>query len=384
MKHMDFTKVRLGILGGGQLGKMLVSAASQWQIKTYILDPNLDGPASEICSRFVLGDFTDYESVYDFGQRVDMLTIEIENVNVEALEDLQKEGKMVYPDPKVIKIIQDKGLQKQFFKEHGIPTTGFEIFKNKKEVLEAVRSGRLKSPFVQKLRTSGYDGRGVLVFDSNSNTSELLEDECIVEDFSDLKKEIAVIVARNKQGEMVHFTPVEMQFNPEANLVEYLLSPAEISEEISSRAIELARKTTDAFDLVGVMAVEMFLDKNDQILVNEVAPRPHNSGHHTIENCYTSQYEQMIRALYNFPFGSTKMIIPAVMVNILGEAGNKGPAKYHGLDEVLAMEGVNVYIYGKPNTRPFRKMGHITVIDEDPKAAIAKARQIKNLLKVIS
>ena len=384
MKLFDIRKHKLGILGGGQLGKMLIHKASQWDVKTHVLDPNVDGPASQICTRFSLGDFTDHNFVYDFGKNVDLITIEIENVDVDALMELKKQGKAIYPDPESIKNIKDKGLQKQIFIYNNIPTAPYKSYNNKQKVMDALRSGEIQPPFVQKLRTTGYDGKGVYVFTNEGNTSEILEGACIIEEYTEIEKELAVIVARNTHGEVTHYDPVEMVFKPEANLVEFLVSPANISPQIAEDAVKLAEKTMEAFNIVGLLAVELFLTKDGKILVNEIAPRPHNSGHHTIESSYTSQYEQHLRAIFGLPLGSTRMKTAAVMINLLGEPGYKGPAKYEGLEEIMKIEGVNIHIYGKSNTRPHRKMGHITIVDQSVEKAMEKAKQVKELIKVIS
>ncbi len=375
---------KIGILGGGQLGKMLCLSANNWSLYTSVLDPSRDCPASGVCSRFVLGDFRSYQDVYSFGKEVDILTIEIEHVNVEALLDLEREGVIIVPAPEVLAIIKDKKRQKQFYKDNGIPTPEFIAFDTKEEILKAIREKRVSIPFVQKARFHGYDGRGVKVVKYKKDLEELLDVPCIVEDLVNIKKEISVIVVRSFSGECRCFPPVEMVFSSDANLVEYLISPAELSSSCEREAKRIAIKTVQSFNLYGILAVEMFVDNEGNIFVNESAPRPHNSGHHTIESCVTSQYEQHLRTLLNLPIGDTRLVTPSVMVNILGEPGYEGEAKYLGLEDCLKIDGVKVHIYGKKITKPFRKMGHVTIIDESIKSALFKAGIVKDKLKVIA
>ncbi len=375
---------KLGILGGGQLGKMLIQAANPLAIPIHILDPNPNCPASMWTSNLTVGDFRDYDAVYQFGQTVDVLTIEIEQVNIEALLQLQKEGKTVHPNPAKVQIIQDKGLQKDFFKKHQIATSDYQVFPNKKAVLAAIEANELQLPFVQKLRQFGYDGRGVQVIRTEADLDDLFEEPSLVEDLVDIDKELSVVVTKGKSGEIVCFDAVEMEFNPKANLVEFLFAPANISTAIATKAQELAIEVSKAFDIQGLLAVELFLTKGGEVLVNEVAPRPHNSGHHSIEACYTSQYQQHLRSILDLPLGNTALKMPAVMVNVLGEPNHTGKAKYNGLTECLEMKGVYVHLYGKEITKPFRKMGHITILDPDLEMAKKKARKVLELLKVVS
>lgn len=380
---MTFPK--LGILGGGQLGKMLCQAASCWELPIYALDKSLDFPVGSYCKGFQEGDFKSYEDVLSFGRQMDVITIEIEHVNTEALKQLQQEEKIVHPDPSALEIIKDKGLQKQFYKKHKIPTSPFRLFSGKEAVLEAVQRGTIKIPFVQKTRTAGYDGKGVAVIQSSTDLeTKLLEGTCLIEEMVDMDKEIAVIVARNEKGEIRAFDPVEMEFNPIANLVEFLVCPSSISKEQAATCTNLAKDVIKAFNISGLLAVELFLDKEGTILVNEVAPRPHNSGHHTIDSAVTSQYEQHLRGILNLPLGDTSMISPAVMVNLLGAEGYKGPVYYEGLEECLAIEGVKIHIYGKKETKPFRKMGHATVIAKTVEAAREKAKLVQKTLTIKS
>ncbi len=384
MKNYFSTGFKIGILGGGQLGKMLIQAASAWDIDIYVLDPTDDCPASKLATKFVKGDFKDYESVYNFGKLVDLITIEIEHVNTDALLKLKEEGKTICPDPQTLKIIQDKGKQKNFFKDNNLKSANYKIYEDHEAILSDIEEGKLNLPFVQKVCRFGYDGRGVQLVNSKKDLDNLLEGQSIVEDLVDIGKELSVIVCRNKFGEIKTYDPFEMEFNKNANLVEYLISPARVDADSRQIAIDLAEKTIKAFELVGVLAVEMFLDKDHNILINEVAPRPHNSGHHTIETALTSQYEQHIRAIMGLPLGSTDLMINSVMVNILGEDGFSGNVVYEGLDKCIKLDGVKVHIYGKKQTKPFRKMGHVTIIDKNIDNALKKADIVKHTLRAVS
>jgi 5-(carboxyamino)imidazole ribonucleotide synthase len=363
---------------------MLALAASQWDIKTYILDSDAHCPASTVCTQLVQGDYTDFQTVYEFGRLVDMVTFEIENVNVEALQKLKSEGRCICPDPDVLAMIQDKGRQKQFFHRQAIPTPAFTLYEDREQILRAVNDGRRTIPFVQKARTAGYDGRGVIVVRSRDDLSKLLNVASVVEDAIDVEKELSVIVARNRRGQTVCFAPVEMLFNVDANLVEMLISPAQVDGDLQRKITELARRIVTACDLHGVLAVELFLDRAGELWVNEISPRPHNSGHHTIESAVTSQYEQHLRAIFNLPLGSTDLKRPAVMINLLGARGHEGPVRYEGLTESMGLPGVNIHIYGKRMTRPFRKMGHVTIVAPTIEQAKQYATRVKQILKVQS
>jgi 5-(carboxyamino)imidazole ribonucleotide synthase len=384
MDKLVTSHFKLGILGGGQLGRMLCLAASNWDIGTYVLDPSPDAPCASVCTRFVQGDFNDYDTVYRFGQMVDMVTIEIEHVNTAALLQLQADGVRVHPDPRALQVIRDKGEQKRFFLAHDLATSGFQLFPDREAIGDALARGALRAPFVQKLRTGGYDGRGVLMVRSQTDRGELLEGPALVEEPVAIAKEIAVIAANNGRGDVRCFAPVEMVFHPSANLVEYLISPAQIDPQQARAATDLALRTIQAFAIQGVLAVEMFLDETGRLLINEVAPRPHNSGHHTIEGAFTSQYEQHLRGIFGLPLGSTRIKLPAVMVNLLGTEGYTGNVRYEGLGECMAMDGVKLHIYGKRKTRPFRKMGHATILDHDVEEAKRKARRIHETLRIIA
>lgn len=380
MKKTFYGNLKVGILGGGQLGRMWIQNALNYNVTCSVIDPDANAPCKNICDQFTVGDITDFDTVYNFGQTVDLITIEIEKVNVEALEKLESEGKLVYPQPSIIKMIRDKGVQKQWMKDHGIPTSDFQLIENK-EALEKLVWGL---PYVQKLRKDGYDGKGVQIIREKKDFDDAFTALSLVERLVDFEKEIAVIVARNADGETKTFPLVEMDFHPTANLVEFLVSPASVSEYTAMKAENLAVKIADELELVGLLAVEMFLTKSGDILVNEMAPRPHNSGHQTIEGNISSQFEQHLRAIFNQPLGDTDAKYHSVMINILGEEGHTGDAVYEGMEEVLNLSGVYVHLYGKKITKPFRKMGHVTVVDESREAAISKARLVKEVLRVIT
>ncbi|MDQ3046790.1 MAG: 5-(carboxyamino)imidazole ribonucleotide synthase [Bacteroidota bacterium] len=380
INQTPLSEIKLGILGGGQLGKMLIASASKWGMNTFVLDPSEECPAAAVCNTFIKGDFKNYDDVYSFGKLVDILTIEIENVNTDALIQLAKEGKQIYPEPGKLEIIKDKGLQKKFYAKHAFPSPAYTLYSDRTSIISAIENGIQKFPFVQKLCRAGYDGKGVSVIRGNDDLIHLLDGESIVEKLIDFQKEISVIVAKSTLGEIRTYQPVEMVFNPIANLVEYLICPAPIAPEIATEACELAKSVISAFDITGILAVEMFLDKNNKLYINEVAPRPHNSGHQTIEAAYTSQYEQQLRAILGLPLGSTKLISPSIMLNLLGGQGFSGVPVYEGLQECLKIEGANIYLYGKNETRPFRKMGHVTIIDNDIKNLENKAKIIQQTL----
>ncbi len=372
--------LKLGILGGGQLGRMLIQQAINYNVTVKVLDPDRNAPCKKLCDEFVVGQLSDYDTVYNFGKQTDLLTIEIEKVNVDALAQLEKEGVLVYPQSRIIRLIQDKGLQKQFFKENDIPTAAFKIISSPEEFKES----HFHFPYIQKLRKDGYDGRGVYKILDETFLENAFTEPSLIEELIDFEKEIAVIVARNIEGEIKAFPMVEMEFNPEANLIEYLISPSLLSFEIQQKAQQIAVDIAEKLSIVGLLAVEMFLDKQGNILVNELAPRPHNSGHQTIEGNVVSQFEQHLRAIFDLPLGDTSGLHHAVMVNILGEAGHEGPAVYKCLEDIVKLHGVYVHLYGKALTKPMRKMGHVTVVDADREKAIEKARYVQKTLKVVS
>ena len=378
------SKHKLGILGGGQLGKMMLYNTRKFDINTSVLDPNNEAPSRLACNHFVQGDLMDFETVFNFGKKVDTLTIEIENVNVEALKALEKEGVKVYPDSNTLATIQNKAEQKRFYIKHQLPTAAFKAYNNKSTLEKAVSENVQSLPFVWKSARFGYDGNGVKIIRKHSDLDQLPNGECIAEDLISFKNELAVIVARNPKGEIKSYPVVEMEFHPEANQVEYVLCPARIPESVAKKATDVALKTAAAFQHVGLLAVEMFLTQNDNILINEVAPRPHNSGHQTIEASQTSQFEQHLRAILNLPLGSTKNKACGVMVNLVGAEGHQGAVVYKNIEAIMALEGVTPHIYGKKMTRPFRKMGHVTIVNSSIEKARKIAQKVKESINVIS
>ncbi|MHA7059643.1 5-(carboxyamino)imidazole ribonucleotide synthase [Aquimarina sp. M1] len=375
---------KLGILGGGQLGKMMLYETRKYDICTYVLDPNPDAPCRIACDHFQQGDLMDYDTVYNFGKKVDVLTFEIESVNVKALARLEREGKKVYPDSKTLEKIQNKGRQKLFYKEQGIPTADFFQFSNKAHLAEGITNGKVKLPFVWKSTQGGYDGKGVSIIRTGADIAKLPDTECIAEKLVDFENELAVIVVRNPKNEIKTYPVVEMEFHPEANQVEYVICPARIEDKIAERAREIAEKVSKAFMHVGILAVEMFQTKDCEILVNEVAPRPHNSGHYSIEASYTNQFEQHIRAILDLPLGATDSKVAGIMVNLVGAEGHTGNVVYENIEAIMKLKGVTPHIYGKKQTRPFRKMGHVTIVDEDISEARKIAEKVKKTIKVIS
>jgi 5-(carboxyamino)imidazole ribonucleotide synthase len=371
---------KLGVLGGGQLGRMLQQEAINLDIKLSCLDPSENAPCAHLVPEFVKGDFKDTQTVYNFGKDKDLITVEIEHVSVEALKKLQKEGVKVYPQPELLEIVQDKGLQKEFYRSNHIPTADFRLISSKKELAEHVDF----LPFAQKLRKGGYDGKGVQIIRTEADFEKAFDAPSVLEKFVDFEKELAVIAARNTHGETAEFPAAELEFNPEANLVELLFAPAEISEQVERRAREVAQHTINAFGFVGILAVELFVTKTGEVLVNEVAPRPHNSGHHTIEANVTSQYGQHLRCILGLPLGSSELRTPAAMVNLLGEQGFTGSVHYEGLEEALREAGVYIHLYGKADTKPFRKMGHVTITAQTSEEARRLAHHVKKTIKVKS
>jgi len=375
-----YSDLRLGILGGGQLGRMLIQETINYNVDVYVLDPDKNAPCKNLCEHFEIGELNDFDTVYKFGKKVDMITIEIEKVNVDALEKLEEEGITVYPQARVIRLIQDKGLQKQFFKENGIPTAPFQFISDKAGLQQA----DIPFPYIQKQRKDGYDGRGVIKIADTSDFEQAFDEPSIVEQWIDFEKEIAVIVARNERGDIKTFPLVEMEFNQQVNLVEFLISPSTLPFEVQQRAENLARKIAEDLKITGILAVEMFLTKDGEILINELAPRPHNSGHQSIEGNVISQFAQHLRAIFNLPLGNTETKTNAVMINLLGEPEYNGLAVYQGIEDTLKYEGVYIHLYGKKFTKPFRKMGHVTILNENRETAIEIARSIQKTLKVIA
>lgn len=370
--------IRLGILKGGQLGRMLMQACMNYDLQGYVMDIDPDSPCSHFAKEFVSGDAKSFEDVYAFGKKVDVLTLEVEDVNVDALETLENEGLNIFPQPKIIRLIQDKGLQKMFYKEHDFPTADFVLL----EKDSVVDNYAHFLPAVQKLRRAGYDGKGVHSLDSKESFDRAFKEPSILEKKIHFEKEIAVIVARNHDGECAVYPPFELVSDPRKNLLDMLIAPADMSGECQKKAQNLAKEIIKKLGLIGILAVEMFVTDKDKILVNEISPRPHNSGHHTIEANMTSQFEQHLRAIMNLPLGSTHMRSPSVMINILGEPGYKGPPIYDGIEEVLAVPGIFVHLYGKTQTQPFRKMGHVTILEENISRAKEKALWVKEKIRV--
>jgi 5-(carboxyamino)imidazole ribonucleotide synthase len=373
-------QLHIGILGGGQLGRMILQNAINLNLNISVLDPDKNAPCRHLVKKFTCGNLTDYETVYDFGKDKDLITIEIENVNIEALKELEKEGKKVFPQPHIIELIQDKGLQKMFYQRNNIPSADFFLVEKKEQITKYADY----FPFFQKLRKGGYDGKGVTKLVNQHHLEKAFNEPSVLERLVDFDKELSVIVTRNENGEVKCFPVVECEFNPEANLVEFLFSPANIKKSVEKEALKLATEIAEKLGIVGILAVEFFLTKDGKVLVNEIAPRPHNSGHHTIEANVTSQFEQHLRAILNLPLGDTAIIKAGVMVNLLGDFGYEGTAIYQGIEDVLKFSGVYIHLYGKEKTKPFRKMGHATIVDDDILKAKQKAKLVKHTLKIIA
>lgn len=382
--HFFSSSFKLGILGGGQLGKMLLYETQKWDIYTKVMDASAEAPCKTSCNAFVVGDVLDFDAVYHFGKGVDVLTLEIEHVNVDALEQLEQEGVTVYPSSKTLRIIQNKGTQKLFYRDNDIPTADFSRFAYTSQIADSITNGGVRLPLVWKSTQLGYDGRGVKVIRKAEDVKDLPNVECIVEEQIDFKKELAVIVARNTKGEVTTYPVVEMEFHPEANQVEYVLCPARIEDSVAEKAVEVALQVSERLQHVGLLAVELFQTHTDHILVNEVAPRPHNSGHYSIEASYTNQFEQHLRAILGLPLGNTQSKASAVMVNLVGAEGHTGPVVYEHIAAVLQLQGVTPHLYGKKHTRPFRKMGHVTIVDAAMNKAREVAQQVKETINVTS
>jgi 5-(carboxyamino)imidazole ribonucleotide synthase len=368
----------LGIIGGGQLGKMLCQVTSRLSINTNILDPSDDSPCKNLCSSFSVGNLMDFKSVYDFGKQCDLVTYEIEHINVDALEKLENEGIKVYPSSSTLRIIQDKNLQKEFFIKNNIPTANFSYHRS----LSNIDVNDLEFPCVWKKTKFGYDGYGVKILKSEKDLDDLPECEFIIEKMIPFEKELATTIARNDRGEIEIFPIVEMMFNEISNQVEFVVCPAQIDEILIEKAKQVALSVSNSFKQIGLLAVEMFLTKSGEILVNEVAPRPHNSAHYSIENCINSQFDQHINSILNLPLGCSKSNVYAIMANLVGSKGFSGDVVYEGIEKALKYDNVKIHIYGKKKTKPNRKMGHITVIDNDLKEGLSKAKKIKELIKI--
>jgi 5-(carboxyamino)imidazole ribonucleotide synthase len=380
MKQWNGNNFRLGMLGGGQLGRMFIQEALNYDVHVHCMDPDPNAPCKTIASSFTVGSLTDYDQVMAFGKDKQVVTVEIENVNVEALQELENQGIAVFPQPRVLAIVQDKGLQKQFYKEQQIPTADFSLVESREELLKLAP----ELPFVLKLRKGGYDGKGVQIIRTQEDLNTAFDGPCVVEKIVPFSKELSVIVARNQAGQTAVYPTVECEFSPTANLVEFLFSPADVSAEIEQNATKLALQVIDSLKMVGLLAVELFLTADGQLLVNEIAPRPHNSGHHTIECALTSQFEQHMRSVLNAPLGNTDLVSPGVMINLLGAPDYEGEAVYDGLQEVMQLKGVKVHLYGKQTTKPFRKMGHVTIFGDTLDIVKAKGRQVSETLRVIA
>ena len=378
------THKTLGILGGGQLGKMLLYTTRKWDIKTSVLDPSEEAPCKIACDYFEVGDFKDYDTVYQFGKKVDVLTFEIEHVNLEALKQLEKEGVHVYPSAATLEVIQNKSTQKDFYKNNNIPTAPHQNFDDVYQLKEAIKNKELNLPFVWKSALLGYDGNGVSIIKNTEQLESLPNVACLAELLVPFTHELGVIVCRNPSGEVVAYPTVEMEFHPEANQVEYVLCPSRLDKTITNKAQKVALQVSRSFEHVGLLAVELFLTKTDDILVNEVAPRPHNSGHVTIETAYTDQFEQHIRAILDLPLGNPENKVSGVMVNLVGAENHSGAVHYENMNTILDMPGVIPHIYGKKDTRPFRKMGHVTIVNENLNEARKIAEVVKKTIQVIS
>ncbi len=380
MFEKSIQELSIGILGGGQLGRMLIQNAINYNLNISVLDPDKNAPCKYLVKNFTNGSLTDFDTVYKFGKDKDLITIEIENVNIEALKKLEKEGKKVYPQPHIVEMIQDKGLQKMFYQRNNIPSPDFFLTETKEQIAKYADF----FPFFQKLRKGGYDGKGVVKLVSPHHLDKAFTEPSVLERLVDFDKELSVVVARNANGEIKCFPVVECEFNSQANLVEFLFSPANIKKSVEKEAIAIATQIIEKLDMVGLLAVELFLTKDGKVLVNEIAPRVHNSGHHTIEANVVSQFEQHWRAILNLPLGDTAMVKPGVMINLLGDFGHEGLAVYEGLEDIIKFSGVYVHLYGKLQTKPFRKMGHVTIVDDDITKAKQKAKMVKNLIRVIT
>ena len=375
---------KLGILGGGQLGKMLLYETLRYDIYTKVMDPNENAPCQNICNEFVIGDLTDYDDVVRFGEKIDVITIEIENVNTNALEYLESQGKKVFPSSKTLRIIQNKSLQKDFYSENNLPTSDYKNYSNLDQVKNDLKNNVITLPAVWKSAKFGYDGKGVKILNTFADLNNLPNVACLIEEKVSISKEISVIVARNQKSQEAYFPVVEMEFNPDSNLVEYIMCPAIISSEIQDKAIKIALETAKKMNCIGLLAVELFVTKKNHVLINEVAPRPHNSGHHTIECCMTSQFDQHLRCILNLPLSITDLKTPGIMINLVGQNQTEGDVIYQNIDKVLNYPGLSAHIYGKKKSRLNRKMGHITIVNKDINKAIILGKKVKDLVKVIA
>lgn len=381
-KKFFSSNFKLGILGGGQLGKMLLQDCIRYDIYTKVMDPNKEAPCQRICNEFIIGNLTNYEDVVSFCEDVDIVTVEIENVNVDALEFLEKNGKKVFPSSKTLRIIQDKSKQKDFYIENDLPTSSYKNYDNLSDFITDFNQGKITLPKVWKSAKFGYDGKGVKIIHSSDDLQNLPDVPCLIEEKVKIKKEVSVIVARNQNKEEICFPAVEMEFNDHSNLVEYIICPANITKKLEEKACDIAIKTAKSFNSIGLLAVELFITENNEILINEVAPRPHNSGHHTIECCLTSQFDQHIRAILNLPLGNSSLKSPGIMVNLIGENEFEGNVVYENIEKILKISGVSTHFYGKKKSRLNRKMGHVTIVHNDINEAKKIGKEVKKLIKV--
>ena len=372
--------MKAGILGGGQLGRMLLQAAANYTVETYVMEKDDKCPSAHLCHHFVLGDIEDFESVYNFGKGLDAITIEIESVNVEALEKLETEGVKVLPNTSAIRVIKNKILQKEFYRQHQIPSPEFLVTQD----LNDLKKHTSFLPAVHKIAMGGYDGRGVQLLQTAVDINKGFDAPSVLEKLVDIKKEIAVMVAMNEKGETAIYPAAEMIFDPALNLLDFQISPADMPDEVLNKAQVLALRVVKELKSPGIFAIEMFVDNNDEVWVNETAPRVHNSGHHTIEANYCSQFDMLWRIIIGYPLGNTKPILPSAIVNILGAEGFSGNVIYTGLDEVLKVDNVFVHLYGKQQTKPGRKMGHVTILNSERQELAQQAMAVKQLLIVCS
>lgn len=372
--------MKIGIIGGGQLGRMFIQNGLNYGHEFHVLDPDPEAPCAAIAHKFVCADRNDAEAVYQLGKECDVVTIEIENVSIEALKKLESEGTPVYPQPRILEMVKDKGIQKQFYRDHDLPTADFILVKDKADAAINVDF----FPVMQKMRVGGYDGKGVTPLRTEADLDAAFDAPSVLEKWVANAKEYSVLVARNASGEVATFPLVELVFNPEANLVDYLVSPARVDSSVEETARKMAEKLIVDLDMVGLLAVELFLTEDGEVLINEIAPRPHNSGHQTIEGNFVSQFDIHLRSILNWPLGDTSLRSAAAMINLLGEKDFSGPVHYQGMDDAIKETGVYPHVYGKALTKPFRKMGHVTVVADTPEEALEKAKRTKEIIKVIS
>ena len=382
MEDILNSSLKLGIVGGGQLGRLLAEKASRWNVEVSFLDGDTEAPAKIICNNFQQGSINSYDDVLNFGKGLDFVTIESDSVNADALIALDKQGVKTYPKGEVLKIIQNKGDQREFYKKHDLPSPEFKRYSSKEELLKALDNNDFSLPKIIKTCSSGYDGKGVFLVKSPKDLDSVPDVELLVEEVVNIKREFSAIAVRSSKGEVVSYPLIELFMHSDAYLVDYLVSPVNLDSQLESKAKQIAESLVEKLEHVGILAVEMFLDDKDQLYINECSPRPHNSGHQTIEGSFTSQYEQHLRAIFGLPLGNCEMKVPAAMVNLLGDDSGSGKPKYRGLEECLKIPGANIHIYGKKETRPNRKMGHVTIVDSDVKKLSSGIEKVKKELGV--